>query len=129
MTPSMRLGGTTASMTINSATDGDVFEAYARTTPAPTLRIGDIVILDNLAAHKRAKVAEIIRAHGARLMFLPPYPPDLNPTEKMWGKIKSILRSLRPRTPGELHAAVTHAFSQVTPEDTQAFIKSCGYTI
>ena len=127
MISSMRLDGTTASMTVDSATDGDVFETYARTTLAPTPRPGDIVILDNLAAHKRAKVAEIVHARGARIMFLPPYSPDLNPIEKMWSKIKSILRSLEPRTIEELHAAITYAFSKVTPEDTRSFFESCGY--
>jgi transposase len=129
MISSMRLDGTTASMSINAATDGDVFEAYVRTALAPALRRGDIVILDNLAAHKRAKVAEVIHACGARIMFLPPYSPDLNPIEKMWSKIKSILRSLKPRTPEELHAAITYAFSQITAEDARSFFESCGHTI
>ena len=127
MISSMRLDGTTAGMSVNSATDGDVFETCVGTTLAPTLRPGDIAILDNLAAHKRAKVAEIIHAQGARIMFLPPYSPDLNPIEKMWGKIKSILRSLEPRTSEELHAAITYAFSKVTPGDTRSFFESCGY--
>ena len=127
MIASMRLDGTTASMCINSATDGDVFEAYVSTTLAPTLRLGDIVILDNLSAHKRARAAEIIHACGARIMFLPPYSPDLNPIEKMWSKIKSVLRPLKPRTLEELYHAITCAFSQITPEDTHSFFESCGY--
>ena len=127
MISSIRLDGTTAGMSVDCATDGDVFETYARTTLAPTLRRGDIVILDNLAAHKRPRVARIIRRRGARVVFLPPYSPDLNPIEKMWSKIKSILRALRPRTPGELHAAITYAFSQVTAEDARSFLGSCGY--
>ena len=127
MISSIRLDGTTASMSVDCATNGDVFEAYVRTTLAPTLRRGDIVILDNLAAHKRARVARIIRRRGARVLFLPPYSPDLNPIEKMWSKIKSLLRSLRPRTSEELHAAITYAFSQITAVDARSFFESCRY--
>lgn len=129
MIASMRLDGTIAGMCIDSATDGDAFEVFARDVLAPTLRRGDVVILDNLAAHKRPQVARIIEACGARIMFLPPYSPDLNPIEKMWSKIKSIIRSLRPRTSEELHAAIACAFGKVTPEDTLAFVESCGYII
>jgi len=129
MISSMRLDGTTAGMVVDSATDGDVFEAYVRTTLAPALRPGDIAILDNLSPHRRAAVAEIIRARGARILFLPPYSPDLNPIEKMWSKVKAIIRSLKPRTVEALHAAISHAFSQITPEDARSFFESCGYTI
>lgn len=127
MISSMRLDGTTASMSIHAATDGDVFEAFVGDVLAPTLRPDDIVILDNLSAHKRARVAEIIHACGARILFLPAYSPDLNPIEKMWSKIKSILCSLMPRTCEELESAITYAFSQITPKDTRSFFESCGY--
>ena len=129
MIASMRLDGTIAGMCIDSAADGDAFEVFARDVLAPTLLPGDAVILDNLSAHKRPQVARIVEARGARIMFLPPYSPDLNPIEKMWSKIKSVIRSLRPRTSEELHAAIAYAFGRVTPEDTKAFVESCGYTI
>ena len=127
MIASIRLDGATTCMTADCATDGDVFEAYVRRVLAPTLRRGDIVIADNLAAHKRPRVARIIRRRGARIVFLPPYSPDLSPIEKMWSKIKAILRSLKPRTSEELHAAIACAFSQVTAEDAYSFFESCGY--
>jgi transposase len=129
MISSLKLDGTTACMTADCATDGDVFEAFARRVLAPTLRPGDVVILDNLGAHKRRRIARIIRARGATILFLPPYSPDLNPIEKMWSKIKSILRSLEPRTSEELHAAIAYALSQVTADDAQSFFESCGYTL
>jgi len=129
MISSVRLDGTTACMTVDSATDGDAFEAYAEHVLAPTLRPGDIVVLDNLSPHRRARVAEVIHSLGARVEFLPPYSPDLNPIEKMWSKIKSILRSLKPRTSEELHEAIAYAFRQITLGDIQSFFESCGYTI
>jgi transposase len=127
MISSLRLDGSTACRTVDCATDGDIFEAYVRRVLAPTLRRGDCVVLDNLSSHKRPRIARLIRARGARLLFLPPYSPDFNPIEKMWSKVKSILRSLQPRTSEQLHAAITYALRQVTTEDAHAFFKSCGY--
>ena len=129
MISSLRLDGSTACMTVDCATDGDVFEAYVRRVLAPSLRRGDIVVLDNLSSHKRPRVARLIRARGARLVFLPPYSPDFNPIEKMWSKVKSILCALIPRTSEELHAAITYALRQITDKDAQSFFESCGYII
>jgi transposase len=126
---SLRLGGQTACMSVDAAVDGDAFEAYTERIPCPTLRQGDIVVLDNLAVHKRPRVAELIRGRGARLMPLPPYSPDLNPIEKMWSKVKAILRSKAARTSKALHAAITHALRQITAEDERSFFVSCGYII
>jgi transposase len=128
MISSLRLDGSTACMTVDCATDGDVFETYIRRVLAPSLRRGDIVVLDNLSAHKRPRVARLIRARGARLLFLPPYSPDFNPIEKMWSKIKSILCSIGPRTSEELHATIAYALRQVSEEDAREFFKSCGYS-
>jgi transposase len=125
----MRLDGQTACMSVDAAVDGDIFEAYARRVLCPTLRPGDIVVLDNLAVHKRPRVAGLIHGCGARLMPLPPYSPDLNPIEKMWGKVKSILRSKAARTSRALHAAIAHALRQITAKDARSFFVSCGYTI
>ena len=125
---SIRLDGTVASMTVDSATDGDAFRAYARRVLAPTLRPGDIVVPGNLSPHKDAQVDQAIRARGARVEFLPPYSPDLNPIEKMWSKVKAILRARAPRTSGGLHKAIAYALRQVTAEDARSFFESCGYT-
>jgi len=129
MIASLRLDGTSACMTVDSATDGDVFEAYVEHVLAPTLRLGDIVVLDNLSPHKRLRVAQIIHACGARLLFLPAYSPDFNPVEKMWSKIKAILRSLKARTSEALHEAIRYAFRQITAEDARSFFECCGYII
>jgi len=89
---SMRLDAGTAAMVIESATDRDVFLAYVREILVPTLRAGDIVVMDNLSPHKTPAVAEIVRAAGAEVWYLPPYSPDFNPIEQMWSKVKAFLR-------------------------------------
>jgi transposase len=115
-------------MTVDCATDGDIFETYVQRVLAPSLRRGDIVVLDNLSSHKRPRILRLVRARGARLLFLPPYSPDFNPIEMMWSKVKSILCSLAPRTSEQLHAAITYALRQVTQEDAHSFFKHCGYS-
>src|SRR5260370_9847344 len=95
---SMRLDGSTACMTIEGATDTEVFRAYVRQVLGPTLRAGDVVIMDNLSPHKSAETLYSIQQLGANVLFLPPYSPDLNPIEKMWSKLKESLRSAEART-------------------------------
>jgi len=129
MISSLRLDGSTACMTVDCATDGDIFEAYVRRVLAPTLRRGDLVVLDNLSSHKRPRIARLVRARGAKLLFLPPYSPDFNPIEKMWSKVKSILCAIAPRTSEDLHASITNALGQVTAQDAQSFFEACGYNI
>ena len=117
MIAALRLDGATAPMVIEGATDGAVFRAYVKHVLAPTLREGDIVVLDNLSSHKVPEVEEMIRATGAELWFLPPYSPDLNPIEKMWSKIKEILRAIKARCTEDLYEAVRLALSRVKPEE------------
>jgi transposase len=93
----------------------------------PTLKPGDIVVLDNLSAHKNQETRDLIESVGAELWFLPPYSPDLNPIEKMWSKIKSILRTLKARTEESLINAIAKAFEAVTTSDAKGWFKSCGY--
>jgi transposase len=95
---SMRLDGSTASMTIEGATDTEVFRAYVRRVLCPTLRAGDLVIMDNLSPHKSAQTLGLIQRLGANVLFLPAYSPDLNPIEKMWSKLKEFLRSAQARS-------------------------------
>lgn len=129
MLSSMRADGTTACMTIDAPTDGDVFLAYVDQVLAPSLRPGDIVIMDNLGSHKLDEVAERVAAAGATVAYLPAYSPDLNPIEKMWSKIKAFLRATKARTSEALDAAIKAAFQSVTPQDTVSWLASCGYTI
>jgi transposase len=121
--------GLEAVMTIEGATDADVFRAYVREVLGPTLREGDIVIADNLSAHKVAGVQEAIAATGARLLYLPPYSPDLNPIERCWSKIKTFLRAAKARTREALDAAVTRALATVTASDARAWFAHSGYVL
>ena len=121
--------GPEAVMTIEGATDADVFRAYVREVLCPTLREGDIIIADNLSAHKATGVQEAIAAQGARLLYLPPYSPDLNPIERCWSKIKTFLRAAKARTREALDAAITRALATVTASDARAWFAHCGYVL
>ncbi len=123
----VRLDATTACMAVDGATDKDVFREYVRCVLAPTLRVGDIVVLDNLSAHKDDQTQALIEQAGAELRFLPPYSPDLNPIEKMWSKVKTFLRTAKARTEEELHQAIGQALATVTSQDAQGWFRSCGY--
>jgi transposase len=121
--------GLEAVMTIEGATDADVFRAYVHQVLSPTLRVGDIVIADNLSAHKVAGVQEAIAATGARLLYLPPYSPDLNPIERCWSKIKTFLRAAKARTREALDTALTCALATVTESDARAWFAHSGYVL
>ena len=127
MISSVRLDGSTACMVVDAATSKDIFEAYIEQILLPTLKAGDIVILDNLSAHKSRHARELIQSVGAELWYLPAYSPDLNPIEKMWSKIKSILRTLKARTKEALIHAIAKALEMVTAGDAKGWFGSCGY--
>lgn len=124
---SIRLDGNTEGMAIEGATDQDVFLAYAGKILAPTLRPGDIVVMDNLAPHKNPAVEEIIRAAGAEVWYLPPYSPDLNPIEQMWSKVKALLRKAAARTAETLVEAIGNALRSVSVSDATGWFLNCGY--
>ena len=128
MISSIRLDGTTACMTIEGATDTEVFHAYVARVLCPTLRPGDMVIMDNLAPHKSEPTLQLIAAAGAKAVFLPAYSPDFNPIEKMWSKVKAHLRSTEARTPDDLTAAIGAALAQVTPKYALGWFTSCGFS-
>ena len=127
MISSIKLDGSTAPMVVNGATNKEVFKVYVEKFLLPTLNKGDIVILDNLSAHKSKDILELIESVGAELWYLPPYSPDLNPIEKMWSKIKAILRTIKARTEQELISAIAKALGQITSKDVMGWYKSCGY--
>jgi len=129
MIGSVRLDGTTACMTIEEATDTDIFRAYVQHVLIPTLRPGDVVILDNLSPHKNSETIRLIEQAGAGVRFLPAYSPDLNPIEKMWSKLKEALRSAKARTPATLNDAIARALASVTSTDARGWFASCGYSI
>jgi transposase len=127
MLSSVRLDGSTACMVVDGATNKEVFQAYVQRILLPTLKTGDIVVMDNLSAHKSQQVRELIKSVGAELWYLPAYSPDLNPIEKMWSKIKSILRTLKARTEEALIRAIAKALEMVTASDVKGWFESCGY--
>jgi transposase len=115
-------------MTIDGPTDREVFRAYVQDVLAPTLRRGDVVVLDNLSPHKSDGTLELIRARGAQVEFLPAYSPDLNPIEMMWSKVKTSLRRAEARTPSALNQAVATALASVTAQDARNWLAHCGYS-
>ena len=123
----LALRGIVGAMTVESATDGDVFLAYPEHVLCPKLQSGDVVVMDNLSAHKVAGVRELIAAYGAVLLYLPPYSPDFNPIEQCWSKIKQILRALKARSAEALEQAVAQALAAITVENAQAWFAHCGY--
>lgn len=129
MISSIRLDGSTACMTIDGATDTDVFRAYVREVLCPALRPGDVVVMDNLAPHKHPQTLALIAAARAEVRFLPAYSPDLNPIELMWSKVKALLRKAEARTHPALLDAITHALRAITPADAINWFAHCGYSI
>ena len=124
---SIRLDGTHAYDVIEGAMNTECFIEYIKNTLIPTLKIGDIVIMDNLKVHKACAVSELISSVGATVMFLPPYSPDFNPIEKMWSKMKTYLRKWKIRTKNLLANAVKNALDLVTPSDCEGWYFCCGY--
>jgi transposase len=123
----IRLGGAIAGAVVKGAMDSDVFIAWVREALLPALRPGQIVVMDNLPAHKRPAVREMIQAAGCQLWLLPPYSPDWNPIEMMWSKVKQLIRGAEPRTFEALAQAVFHAMDAVTADDAAGFFGHCGY--
>ena len=124
---SVRLDGSTAAMAIEGATDAAVFLEYAKQVLTPSLRPGDIVVMDNLSPHKMPAITTAIEACGASVWFLPPYSPDLNPIEKMWSKIKTLLRKAKARTLDALIDAIRDAIRAVTTADILGWFAESGY--
>ena len=128
MMSSIRLDGSTACMALEGTTDTESFRAYVATVLVPTLRAGDLVVMDNLSPHKSDPTLELITQAGAQVRFLPAYSPDLNPIEKMWSKVKALLRTAEARTPADLVTAIGQALDQVTAKDALGWFTSCGYS-
>lgn len=128
MIGSLRLDGTTACMTIQDATDTDVFHAFVQQVLLPTLHPGDVVVMDNLSPHKNPEVIRLLETAGVSVRFLPPYSPDFNPIEKLWSKVKTALRSAKARTSDALNDAIASALDSVTSNDAAGWFTSCGYS-
>ena len=126
---SLSLSGMGESMCVEGATDARVFEAYVEHFLAPSLREGQVVVMDNLGAHRPKRIRELIEARGAQLVFVPSYSPDLNPIEQAFSKIKSILRKQGARTHEALLEAMEEALCKVTPSDAAGWFEHCGYQV
>lgn len=123
----LRLCGLTAPMTLDGAMHGTAFLAYVEQVLVPTLRPGDIVVMDNLPAHKPTAVHRAIKRAGAELRFLPPYSPDFNPIEMAFSKFKAILKKAAARNIEDLWDASANALNAITPEDCASFFTATGY--
>lgn len=124
---SIRLNGETAYTTYQGGTTKDKFIDYLKNVLAPTLDKNDIVIMDNMRTHHAKDVQKVVKELKMNVIFLPPYSPDFNPIEKMWSKIKSILRKLRSCTLTELSESIKQAFSKITVSDCYGWFSSCIY--
>lgn len=123
----LRCDELTAPMVIDGAMDGTAFLAYMRVFLCPTLRPGDVVIADNLSSHKVAGIREGIEAVGATIRYLPPYSPDLNPIEKLFSKLKTLLRRAGPRMVDMLWDRIGTLLDTFSAEECRNYFKSSGY--
>jgi transposase len=123
----LRTSGLTAPLVINGAVNGELFLAYIQQQLAPTLRPGDVVIMDNLSSHKRAGVREAIEVAGATLLFLPPYSPDFNPIEQAFAKFKWLLKSAALRTVDALWKTCGQLLERFTETECRNYIRHAGY--
>jgi transposase len=121
--------GLVATMTVQGAVDTLCFDAYVEQVLSQQLRHGDVVVLDNLGAHKASCLEQVAEERGARVLWLPPYSPDYSPIENCWSKIKTALRAAKARTREELDRALATAIEIVTKSDIQGWFKHCGYSV
>lgn len=128
LTAAVRLGGVGGCLAFDGATDAATFESYVERVLVPTLRPGDVVVMDNLGAHKGAEVERLIREAGAGARYLPAYSPDFNPIEKMFSKLKAYLREAATRSADRLIEAMGEGLRSVTHEDIAGWFRSCGYS-
>jgi transposase len=124
---SMSLEGMGPTLAVRGGANKAVFEAYVERVLGPTLRAGQVVVMDNLNAHKSEEVRDLIEERGCEVLFVPPYSPDYNPIEEAFSKIKGLLRKAMARTKEELIEALGDAISAVTSEDARGFFEHCGY--
>jgi transposase len=124
---SMSMEGMGQSLAVEGATNSEVFETYVERVLAPTLRKGQVVVMDNLSAHKGERVKELIEGRGCELVYLPSYSPDFNPIEEAFSKIKCLMRKVEARSREALLEAMGTAISAITDQDARGFFEHCGY--
>jgi transposase len=123
----MSVRGIVTAMVFDGATDTAAFVTFVEHSLVPLLTRGKVVVMDNLSAHKSPRVAELIQACGARVMYLPPYSPDFNPIEMAISKTKAMLRKLAKRDLEGLHEGIGEALQSITPRDARAYLRHCRY--
>src|ERR671911_1809688 len=124
---SMSVEGMGPSLAVEGATNREVFETYVKRILVPTLRRGQVVVMDNLTAHKGERIRELIEQEGCELLYLPPYSPDFNPIEEAFSKIKGLMRKAEARSREALLEAMGKAISALSGEDARGFFEHCGY--
>jgi transposase len=125
----LSLTGIEAVMTLEGAVDTDAFNAYVEQVLRPTIKAGDVLVLDNLSAHHASQIEEVAQACGAEVIWLSPYSPDFSPIEMMWSKIKSAMRAAKARTREELERAFKAGLELVTESDCLGWFTHCGYQV
>ena len=125
----LSLSGMGAAMILEGSTNTIAFEVYVEQVLAPTLQAGQIVVMDNLQAHKSARIKQVIEAKGCQLLFLPGYSPDLSPIEEAFSKLKTVLRRTGARTKEALEEAIGQALLTITSQDAQGWFQHCGYLL
>ena len=126
---SMNFEGMGASLVVEGSTTKEVFEAYVERALSPSLRPGQVVVMDNLGAHRGERVRTLVEARGCSLVYLPPYSPDFSPIEEAFSKIKAHLRKAKARTRGALLEAIGRALSAITAQDAAGYFGHCGYPL
>jgi transposase len=121
--------GVEAPMLIEGSVDTLVFNAYCEQVLQPTLKRGDVIVLDNLGAHRASRIEEIAARCGAQVLWLPPYSPDFSPIELMWSKVKAYLKKIKARTQEELEKAIAEALKTITVSDCLNWFRHCGYQV
>lgn len=129
MIATMGTEGIEAAMMIEGSVDTVVFNAYCEQVLRPTLKAGDIIVLDNLGAHRASQIEEIAKECGARVIWLPPYSPDFSPIELMWSKVKAYLKKVKARTQQELEKAIALSLKTITKSDCLNWFRHCGYEV
>jgi transposase len=124
----VRIDGSTKCLAFDGALDRKMSYAYMKDVLLPVLHSGDIVVLDNLSSHKDKIITDYFAQHKRRILFLPAYSPDLNPIEKMWSKVKAILREKAATTRESFFETIDAAFKQISPKNIQGWFKSCGHS-
>ena len=129
MIATLGVAGVEAPMLIEGSVDTLVFNAYCEQVLQPTLKPGDVIVLDNLGAHRASRIEEIAASCGARVLWLPPYSPDFSPIELMWSKVKAYLKKVKARTQSALEKAIAEALKTITISDCLNWFRHCGYEV